>query len=245
MHIGNLKPWDLFAVLTQKYNWSPLDAEVFADFLIPMLEYDITKRATAEECLKHPWVQNKHASENYASIVEQLRAAKAQAVSELMKQNSINELAKTIQSSNLINTQKIKLKYSASTKLPNTKAKQLTCCVGEEEESMRHNQYKSDATATSSSSAISSSNSSTKNKQYDSSSGNHESDDCDEFSKLVINNNSNSGNDDEGEEETEEYMDNYIRLVNEYSKNQDQLFPSRIYKPPMAHKRLIQHRHSL
>lgn len=171
-------------------------------------------------------------------------------MSELMKHNSTNELDKGLQSSNLLSTQKIKLKYSASTKLPSTKTKQIACCMAEDEGIMQHNKYKSDATATSSSSAISSSNSSTKKNQYDSSSGNHDSDDCDEFSKLVMNNN-NSGNDDddddeeEEEEEDEEYMDNYIRLVNEYSKNKDQLFLDRIYKPPMTHKRLIQHRHSL
>ena len=56
LHIGNLKPWDLFSVLTQKYNWSGRDAKLFADFLTPMLEYDTRRRATALECLKHPWI---------------------------------------------------------------------------------------------------------------------------------------------------------------------------------------------
>ena len=56
IHIGNLRPWDLYSVLTQKYSWSSLDAKSFADFLMPMLVYDTKKRATAMDCLNHPWV---------------------------------------------------------------------------------------------------------------------------------------------------------------------------------------------
>lgn len=55
-HITGLKPWGLEAVLTEKYEWSQKDAKEFADFLKPMLEYDPDKRATAAECLKHPWL---------------------------------------------------------------------------------------------------------------------------------------------------------------------------------------------
>ena len=243
MHIGNLKPWDLFSVLTQKYNWSPLDAEVFADFLLPMLEYDIRFRATAEECLQHPWIRTNHGSENYAKIIDQLRIARSQAVSAIMKQNPMNELIKD-NNVNLLANKKNKLKYSASTKLPGTtfsKDSSSKCCLGVDDE-VQQIKYKSDATATSSSSAMSSSNSSTKKKQLDYSSGNQESE-CEDFSKLVMNH--NSGEEDCEEEEDEEYMDNYIRLVNEYSKTQNELFTNRIYQPPMAHKRLIQHRHSL
>ncbi len=53
-----MKPWDLFSVLTQKYCWSSKDAREFADFLIPMLDYDTHRRATAWDCLNHSWVKN-------------------------------------------------------------------------------------------------------------------------------------------------------------------------------------------
>ncbi|GAA6106082.1 SRSF protein kinase 1a isoform X1 [Tachysurus ichikawai] len=55
-HITKLKPWGLLEVLLDKYEWSPEDAETFADFLLPMLELIPEKRATAAECLRHPWL---------------------------------------------------------------------------------------------------------------------------------------------------------------------------------------------
>ncbi|XP_011312661.1 SRSF protein kinase 3 [Fopius arisanus] len=58
-HITGLKPWGLYEVLTEKYEWPPSEARQFAKFLRPMLEYDPTTRATAAECLKHPWLQIK------------------------------------------------------------------------------------------------------------------------------------------------------------------------------------------
>ncbi|XP_065281681.1 SRSF protein kinase 3-like isoform X1 [Dermacentor albipictus] len=55
-HISNLKPWGLYEVLTEKYDWSPSDAQAFADFLLPMLAYDPAMRAKASDCLRHPWL---------------------------------------------------------------------------------------------------------------------------------------------------------------------------------------------
>ncbi|XP_072394199.1 SRSF protein kinase 1 [Diabrotica undecimpunctata] len=55
-HITNLKPWGLEDVLMEKYDWSRQDAEDFAAFLKPMLDFEPDKRATAAECLKHPWL---------------------------------------------------------------------------------------------------------------------------------------------------------------------------------------------
>lgn len=54
-NISGLKPWALVEVLTEKYEWSLEQADEFSSFLKPMLEYDPAKRATAAECLKHPW----------------------------------------------------------------------------------------------------------------------------------------------------------------------------------------------
>lgn len=56
-NITGLKPWGLVDVLAEKYEWSRQDAESFSDFLIPMLNFDPAKRATAAECLQHPWLR--------------------------------------------------------------------------------------------------------------------------------------------------------------------------------------------
>jgi serine/threonine-protein kinase SRPK1 len=55
-HITELKPWGLFEVLTEKYDWSDTEAQEFTSFLLPMLDFDPNRRATAAECLKHPWL---------------------------------------------------------------------------------------------------------------------------------------------------------------------------------------------
>lgn len=55
-HIANLKPWGLFEVLVEKYRWDERAAYELSDFLLPMLEFDPNRRATAEECLRHPWL---------------------------------------------------------------------------------------------------------------------------------------------------------------------------------------------
>jgi len=54
--ISKLKPWPLKSVLVEKYEWEDEAAEGFAQFLLPMLHPDPAKRATAAECLKHPWI---------------------------------------------------------------------------------------------------------------------------------------------------------------------------------------------
>lgn len=58
-HITGLKPWCLEDVLTEKYEWSRQDAHEFAAFLKPMLEFDPERRATAAQCLEHPWLKHK------------------------------------------------------------------------------------------------------------------------------------------------------------------------------------------
>ena len=57
MHISNLKPWDLYSVLTQKYCWSSKEAREFSEFLVPMLDYDTRRRATSLECLNSDWIK--------------------------------------------------------------------------------------------------------------------------------------------------------------------------------------------
>lgn len=56
-NIRSLKPWDLYQVLVEKYEWKHNEAVSFYDFLIKMLDYDPKLRASAADCLKHPWLQ--------------------------------------------------------------------------------------------------------------------------------------------------------------------------------------------
>ena len=53
-----LKPWGLVEVLTEKYEWNVEQANEFASFLKPMLQYDPSKRATAAACLGHPFLNS-------------------------------------------------------------------------------------------------------------------------------------------------------------------------------------------
>ncbi|XP_053360350.1 SRSF protein kinase 3 [Clarias gariepinus] len=57
-HISNLKPWGLFEVLLEKYEWPLEQAAQFSDFLLTMLEFVPEKRATAAQCLQHPWLNS-------------------------------------------------------------------------------------------------------------------------------------------------------------------------------------------
>ncbi len=43
--------------MTEKYRFKLDEAASFADFLIPMLEWDPEKRASAEKMLGHPWLK--------------------------------------------------------------------------------------------------------------------------------------------------------------------------------------------
>ena len=56
-NITGLRPWGLVDVLSEKYEWPRNEAEAFAEFLKPMLEFDPAKRATAADCLEHPWLR--------------------------------------------------------------------------------------------------------------------------------------------------------------------------------------------
>ncbi|XP_038552269.1 SRSF protein kinase 1b [Micropterus salmoides] len=55
-HITKLKPWGLFDVLVEKYEWSKDEAHTFSTFLLPMLDLVPERRATAAQCLSHPWL---------------------------------------------------------------------------------------------------------------------------------------------------------------------------------------------
>jgi len=56
-NITKLKPWSLNRVLLDKYEWEPEVAKSFSDFLVSMMTYDPAARATAQQCLKHPFLE--------------------------------------------------------------------------------------------------------------------------------------------------------------------------------------------
>ncbi|KAM8867126.1 SRSF protein kinase 1b [Synchiropus picturatus] len=55
-HITKLKPWGLCDVLVEKYEWPSEEAQTFSSFLQPMLDLVPERRATAAQCLAHPWL---------------------------------------------------------------------------------------------------------------------------------------------------------------------------------------------
>ncbi|KAJ8393497.1 hypothetical protein AAFF_G00059700 [Aldrovandia affinis] len=57
-HIASLKPWGLFEVLLEKYEWPLEQAAQFSDFLLIMLQHVPETRATAAQCLQHPWLNS-------------------------------------------------------------------------------------------------------------------------------------------------------------------------------------------
>lgn len=57
-HISKLRPWGLYDVLREKYEWSEKDATEFSAFLLPMLDFNTDKRATAVQCIEHPWLRD-------------------------------------------------------------------------------------------------------------------------------------------------------------------------------------------
>lgn len=63
-NISKLKHWPLKSVLTEKYNFSPEEAQEIKDFLLPMLHLDPRKRADAGGMVNHPWLNDTLGMEN-------------------------------------------------------------------------------------------------------------------------------------------------------------------------------------
>ncbi|KAK5863125.1 hypothetical protein PBY51_000179 [Eleginops maclovinus] len=56
--VGPLKVWRPYDVLVQKYHFLSEDAAGFSNFLLRMLDYHPERRATATQCLQHPWLSS-------------------------------------------------------------------------------------------------------------------------------------------------------------------------------------------
>uniref|UniRef100_A0A3Q0SJ67 non-specific serine/threonine protein kinase n=1 Tax=Amphilophus citrinellus TaxID=61819 RepID=A0A3Q0SJ67_AMPCI len=54
--VGPLRFWSLYEVLVEKYHFLLEEASGFSDFLLCMLNYHPERRATAAQCLLHPWL---------------------------------------------------------------------------------------------------------------------------------------------------------------------------------------------
>ena len=54
--ISGLNYWPLKKVLVEKYRIREDEAQALADFLLPMLNWNHEKRASAQEMLNHPWL---------------------------------------------------------------------------------------------------------------------------------------------------------------------------------------------
>lgn len=57
-NIPDFKSCSISETLVRKYEWSHESADEFQSFLQPMLDFDPKKRATAAQCLEHPWLKN-------------------------------------------------------------------------------------------------------------------------------------------------------------------------------------------
>ena len=55
-NIHRLKQWGLRSVLVDKYKMSRDDAGDLTNFLLPMLDYNIRRRASARDALRSPWL---------------------------------------------------------------------------------------------------------------------------------------------------------------------------------------------
>ncbi|KAJ3429582.1 hypothetical protein M0812_24938 [Anaeramoeba flamelloides] len=55
--VKNLHFWQLEDVLIEKYEFNQKTSQEIANFLKPMFEYDLKKRTSAKELLKHPWLK--------------------------------------------------------------------------------------------------------------------------------------------------------------------------------------------
>ena len=57
-NIRRLRFWPLASVLVEKYNFEQKEADQMASFMLPLLDFVPERRADAQRCLAHPWLDD-------------------------------------------------------------------------------------------------------------------------------------------------------------------------------------------
>lgn len=81
-------------LLINKYKLKEKEAQELSEFLLPMLEFDITKRASAQEVLKHPWLDMEADFECFQSEKEIDKKLIAQDTSKKSKKKTLSAILK-------------------------------------------------------------------------------------------------------------------------------------------------------
>jgi serine/threonine-protein kinase SRPK3 len=93
-HIHRLNYWPLEKVLEEKYKFPRAEARAFADFLMPMLNFVPSKRATAGQMLQHPWLRGEAVAAPAAAAAAPAAPASRRSLERQGKQRS-NERSRT------------------------------------------------------------------------------------------------------------------------------------------------------
>ncbi|ORX57811.1 kinase-like protein [Piromyces finnis] len=75
IHKKELHPWKLASVLEEKYRFSKKDSEDIASFILPMIELDPKKRASAHELLQHPLIKDVNVIDDMDSFISSLNTS--------------------------------------------------------------------------------------------------------------------------------------------------------------------------
>lgn len=85
--------WSLNQLLIEKYRIKENEAKLLADFLLPMLDWYPSRRATAEEMLNHPWLSAENNYDYKISEEEYKRRILMRSVEDVKKSVEKGDLA--------------------------------------------------------------------------------------------------------------------------------------------------------
>lgn len=60
-------------MLVDKYRFSRAEAKAAAAFLLPILDFDPQRRATAQDCLAHPWLAGEQEQQEDKAAAEETK----------------------------------------------------------------------------------------------------------------------------------------------------------------------------
>mmetsp|Transcript_9653 Transcript_9653/g.18822 ORF Transcript_9653/g.18822 Transcript_9653/m.18822 type:complete len:621 (-) Transcript_9653:2329-4191(-) len=96
--IKQFRLWPVKSVLTEKYGFKAEEGEAFADFLLPMLVFEPTNRATAAQCMEHLWLSRpsnydtRMSPEEYSELMGRLEQRQAELAERLQNGESISSV---------------------------------------------------------------------------------------------------------------------------------------------------------